>query len=85
MKLRDYLSEHRITQTKFAETVTAILRSHYGLNVSLPQQAVSKACKGYLPKRKEIVQAIYQATSGEVTPNDFFDLPAVDEAQEEAA
>ena len=85
MKLRDYLSENSITQAKFAETVTGILRSRYGLDTSLPQQAVSKAAKGYLPKRREVVQAIYEATDGRVAPNDFFDLPTLNPRQDKAA
>lgn len=85
MKLHDYLAEQKITQAKFAEIVTDIVRSRYGLEISVPQQAISKACKqDFLPSRKEVVCAIYAATGGKVAPNDFYDLCLLDDSQEAA-
>ncbi len=78
MKLHDYLRSKGSTQAKFAQIVTGIVRTRYGLDVSVTQQAISKVCtKDFLPSRKEIVCAIYLATDGQVTPNDFYDLPAI--------
>ena len=86
MKLHNYLTKHSITQAKFAEIVTDIVRSRYGLDISVTQQAISKACtQDFLPSRKEIVCAIYAATGGLVAPNDFYDLPLIEGMQGAAA
>ena len=86
MKLHDYLAQNAISQAKFAEIVTDIVLTRYGLEVKVSQQAISKACRqDFLPSRKEIVCAIYAATGGEVAPNDFYDLRLLEELQEAAA
>ncbi len=59
MRLSEYLSLHRMSETAFAK--------HIGLS----QAAVNRYCKGRVPA-PEALKAIIRATGGAVTANDFF-------------
>lgn len=62
MTLKAWLSKEGMTQTKFAEKSGLIL------------QSVSRYVNGRIPQDKETVVAIYEATNGEVTPNDLYGI-----------
>lgn len=59
MKLHDWLEQKEITAYRFA--VDNGIRHTY----------MSKIKKGMIPGR-ELMEKIYRATNGEVTPNDFY-------------
>lgn len=63
MKLKAYLNFYSIKQNKFAETagIKASRLNNYVLEKRIPDP--------------EAMRKIYIATSGMVTPNDFYDLP----------
>jgi transcriptional regulator with XRE-family HTH domain len=65
MKLKDYLSENNITLKEFA----------LAIGVSSPTTVLRYANLEQYPRGHKIMQAIYTATNGQVTPADFYDLP----------
>jgi transcriptional regulator with XRE-family HTH domain len=60
MRLADYLSTHRITQSAFAGRV--------GVTTS----TISRLCRGQTPPSKDLISAIVRETGGAVLPNDLF-------------
>lgn len=60
MKLRKYLKLNKISQTEFA------------LLIGVSAQAISAFCLGTRIPRPDVMQKIFLATGGAVTPNDFF-------------
>lgn len=69
MKLADWLKMTKTRQYVFATRI--------GVRASM----VSDYCNGRaIPQRPEVVTAIVRETGGLVTPNDFYDLPAVADA-----
>ncbi|MBU6525944.1 helix-turn-helix transcriptional regulator [Methylocystis sp. MJC1] len=77
MKLADYLTKNDITHADF------------GRLIRISQAAVTRYAQGDRFPKKEILERIYAATEGAVTPNDFFlfknDAPAMPAGTEEAA
>lgn len=67
MKLHLYLSENKITEAAFAEAI------------GVTRISVARYKAGRVPEA-EVMDRIIEATSGAVTPNDFFDLPSPSEA-----
>ena len=63
MKLSQYLETHSLTETAFAELVCADQSTVHRLR-----------SKGQIPGR-DLMARIFEATNGEVTANDFFELP----------
>lgn len=59
MKLADYLSEHSIKRTDFAELI------------GVSQSYITQICQGQVWPGREIVTKIAAATGGKVTANDF--------------
>lgn len=66
MKLRTYLEEKNIKAREFAT------------NVGLSLPAVYKYLNGERTPDKETMPRIVAATSGQVTANDFYDIPQPD-------
>lgn len=64
MNLASYLEKNESSGNAFAA------------RIGVPAITVQRYLKGRLPT-KEIVIAIYVATDGEVTPNDFYPLPDI--------
>lgn len=77
MKLAEYLANKDITHADF------------GKLIRISQAAVTRYAQGDRFPKKEILERIYAATKGAVTPNDFFlfenDAPAVPARAEETA
>lgn len=62
MKLEKYLAQNAIKQSNFA------------LIIGTKQSVISKYCAGQQIPRPDVMTAIYNATNGQVTPNDFYDI-----------
>jgi transcriptional regulator with XRE-family HTH domain len=62
MKLSDYLELSQISDAEFAR------------RIGVERQAVGRYKLGERSPKKEILQEIYKATAGAVTPNDFADI-----------
>jgi transcriptional regulator with XRE-family HTH domain len=78
MKLSAYLSRENLDQAEFA---ARLIRAD-GSVVS--QAAVSRYASGKQIPDREIMPLIVAAAGGDVTPNDFFDIPAPVRAAEPA-
>ncbi len=75
MTLLEYAQAHDMTDRQIADKMTAWLASQGVVDqVSVP--AVQKYRTGRVP-RGHRMSAIHAITEGEVTANDFFDLPTV--------
>jgi transcriptional regulator with XRE-family HTH domain len=61
--LRDYLTHASISRHQFAA------------NIGVSAETVRRYLKGERIPTKELMQEIALATDGQVTANDFFDLP----------
>lgn len=71
MKLAEYISKQGMTHAEF------------GALIGVPQATVSRYVNGVrIPHDKETFDKIFEATGGQVTPNDFFDTPTQAEAAE---
>ena len=66
MKLKEYLSENKLTQHKFIKE----LEKETGHKLS--QGGLSKYMIGQRTPRKEEMLVIYKFTKGAVEPNDFY-------------
>lgn len=71
MKLRDYLSSRKIRLEDFAVAIGA---SHAAV--------VSRYANGRRMPDRDAMAAIVKATAGAVQPNDFYDLPVTQPADE---
>ncbi len=69
MKLNEYLKFNKITQLSF-------LQASKELGGEFSIHAVSKWCQGQRIPRQDEMYIIYRLTDGQVTPNDFYVLPA---------
>ena len=58
-----YLRDKNLTQVEFAELA------------STTQATISRVCRGHIPSRP-IMQQIFVATEGAVTPNDIYQIEA---------
>lgn len=65
MKLKAYLAERKLSRAEFGSR----------LSRPRPSQTITRWCHGTHVPGPEDVAAIYLATGGRVTPNDFYDLP----------
>jgi transcriptional regulator with XRE-family HTH domain len=63
MRLQDYINEHGLTHSSFADTI------------GVKKESVRRYAKGERIPRREIAEKIHAATNGEVTPNDFYQAP----------
>lgn len=63
MTLDAYLSQQAITETSFAETL------------GVQQSTVNRMRKGAVPT-PSVMEKVFAATGGAVTPNDFYRIPA---------
>lgn len=63
MRILDYLKQQKMTQADFARIID-----------ELPQ-AVERYVNNKRIPRPDIIQKIFTATKGAVTPNDFYTLP----------
>lgn len=63
MKMSSYIAAHGLTLTEMA------------VRLGLPVQTVSRYASGARRPREAEMVRIYEVTGGQVTPNDFFDLP----------
>jgi len=74
MTLEQYLSLTGIKQKEFAE------------KARLSQSTVSRLIRGKFSPSRDLLSRIYEATGGDVQPNDFYKqlyrVPSVDEAAE---
>ena len=70
MKLEAYLTKHQISIEDFAK------------DAGISAQAIYKYLRGERTPRKEFLTRMAAATHGEVTANDFLDLPAPASSQE---
>lgn len=68
MKLSAYLKDAQITHREFTSAC-----AKKGLAFST--HALAKWCSGQRIPRKDEMHIIYHATNGNVTANDFYDLP----------
>jgi transcriptional regulator with XRE-family HTH domain len=66
MKLKDYLTQRKITSSAFAKVI--------GVETS----TVTRLASGETVPSPRVMRAIIAATGGLVTPNDFFNLPSSD-------
>lgn len=74
MKLADWLKMTKMRQYVFARRV--------GVTSSM----VSDYCHGRaVPQRLDVVEKIFRETDGQVTPNDFYDLPSTPDAPDTGA
>ena len=76
MKLASYITANGLTDTTFAKLI------------GRTQSTVSRIRRGVAMPDHETALAVYQATNGAVSPNDFFDLPSPpngNSARDEAA
>ena len=64
MNLNKYLALNAIKQNDFAE------------KIGDKPQNINKYCFGARIPRPKTMKKIFDATQGQVTPNDFYDLPA---------
>jgi transcriptional regulator with XRE-family HTH domain len=64
MTLKDYLAQAGNTATKLAETT--------GVSVS----TITRAAEGRTMPTRDLMEKIFKATGGTVTPNDFFGIAA---------
>ena len=64
MTLSDYLATNDMTASALAERL--------GVSVS----TITRAAKGEIIPQRELMNRIFEATEGKVTPNDFFGLAA---------
>ena len=60
MKIKDFLSDEKITQEQFAEMV------------GVSQATVSRWCDGFQKPASSLMTKILIATKGKVTANDFY-------------
>jgi transcriptional regulator with XRE-family HTH domain len=67
MKLKTYREQNGLT----LEAMAARVAEKLGKRVDL--QIIHRIERGQLPKR-DMAKAIVEATDGQVTPNDFYDL-----------
>jgi len=68
MKLSVYLKQENITHKQFTENCAKggfVFSTH----------ALAKWCNGQRIPRKDEMHTIFKATDGNVTANDFYDLP----------
>lgn len=63
MKLIDYLHRERLTATAFAE------------RIAVPPSTITRLLAGERSPRLDLLKKVMIGTDGEVTPNDFVDLP----------
>ncbi len=68
MRLTEYLKANKITQQNF-------LQNSKDLGGGFSIHAVSKWCQGQRIPRQDEMYIIYKLTDGQVTPNDFYNLP----------
>lgn len=68
MKIQEYLKVNKISQQAFCSTIEQTT------GIPLRQGSLSKYCLNKRTPKREIMQAIYEVTNKQVTPNDFFDL-----------
>jgi len=68
MRLTEYLKANKITQQNFLQCAIDV-----GGEFSI--HAVSKWCQGQRIPRQDEMYIIYRLTDGQVTPNDFYNLP----------
>ena len=73
MRLEQYLSAHKLTQQEFAS------------RVGITQSRVSRILSGSRGMPHRLLQRIYEATEGAVTPNDWLPSAKEMEVQREAA
>lgn len=66
MVIGEYLKRSSISQKDFA------------ILVGVSDQAMSRYCSGKRIPRRDEMQRIYEVTFGEVQPNDFYDLPKLE-------
>jgi transcriptional regulator with XRE-family HTH domain len=66
MNLHQYLRQSLLTQKRFAELT------------GIKQPTVSHYINGDRLPSRHVMQRIFVITNGQVTPNDFFDLPSPD-------
>ena len=64
MRLADYLKSHQLSYAAFARRIGS---GH--------ARTVERYAKGMQRPNSTMMVAIVDATNGDVTPNDFFDLP----------
>jgi hypothetical protein len=63
MRLADYLRDHSLSYSEFARRIG-----------TRHARTVERHAKGLQRPNDALMAAIFEATSGSVTPNDFFDL-----------
>ena len=69
MKLEQYRNDKGMTFAQLGE--------HIGLGKNRAKDA-ERYCKGETTPKRKTMRNIYEATDGQVTPNDFFGLAGVD-------
>ena len=69
MKLTNYLSLNDIKQNEFAE------------NIGEKPARINKYCLGVRIPRPDVMKSIFEATDGQVTPNDFYNLGTAEDVQ----
>lgn len=62
MKLENFLIKFNVKKNQFAA------------QIGVRKSSVSMYCSGKRLPEKKVMTAIYRATSGLVTPNDFYDI-----------
>lgn len=72
MKLASWLASKEMTPAEF------------GRIIGLPQPTVHRYANGQRIPERDTMAKIVAATGGEVTPNDFYDVPSVSNAQASA-
>jgi len=66
-------------------TTNSIKRTDFAITIGVSQSYVTMLCQGEIWPGRDIVKRIVDATSGQVTPNDFIDRPAAPGSDEVAA
>lgn len=68
MKINEWLKKEELTHAQFLD-----MCHKNGLVVS--HSALAKWCRGQRIPRQQEMNTIFKSTNGEVTANDFYDLP----------
>tara|TARA_R100000773_G_scaffold1465_5_gene2168 strand:+ start:738 stop:950 length:213 start_codon:yes stop_codon:yes gene_type:complete len=68
MKLKDYLKSNKLTQKAFIE------RIDMAKGVKVPQSTLAKWVTGVRVPRKRDMEILHSVSSGDVQPNDFYNL-----------
>jgi|5B_taG_2_1085324.scaffolds.fasta_scaffold01188_16 DNA-binding transcriptional regulator YiaG len=68
MKINEWLKKEQLTHSEFLE-----ICSENGMNIS--HSALAKWCRGHRIPREQEMKTLYISTNGEVTANDFYNLP----------